>query len=79
MLLQGFGQFERILAGTQRAIRNLQFEIQLPELKVRTGQVGHQRGHHFFLRPLIGQKDSARRFGRPPVATPEIQVPGGRG
>jgi hypothetical protein len=78
VLFQSFSQLEGILARAQSALGNLQFEIQLAELKIGTRQIGYQSGHDLFLRPFIGKQGGTRRFGRSAIAAPEIDVPRGR-
>ena len=80
VLLQSLGQLERVAARTQRALGNLQFEIELAKLKVGGCQVGDQSRRDFLLRPLVGQQIRSRRFRCAAVFSPEVQIPGcGRG
>src|SRR5262249_23639355 len=60
----------------ERALRNLELEVELAELEVRGRHIADQRGHDEAPRVLAGEQIAPRRLRGPPETTPEVELPG---
>ena len=64
-----------VLEGGGRAPRDLQLGVQLAQLEVGRGDVGHERQQDAAPRLLGGEVLGARRLVQPPDAAPEVELP----
>jgi hypothetical protein len=65
-----------LLAGLERAPRDLQLPVQFEQIEVRPSHIGHQRHEDDASVLLAGQQLCAGRLGGPPQPPPQVQLEG---
>ena len=69
-------QAERFLPRRQRALRDLQFDVQFAQREIGTGHLANHRDQDSAPGPLGGEQLGAGRLGLAAYAAPDIDLPG---
>src|SRR5438309_5098828 len=75
LLLLALHEFEGLPTRAERALGDLELQVELPKLKIRAGHVGDERGQDRLPAPLARQQARAGAFGRPAEPAPEVEFP----